>query len=861
MRSDTGKKFAMLILFGLTVLGATGEFAFAQSTRPNIILMMADDMGWGDVSYSVRRGEDAAGNDVNYNGTVLWDTPNLEAMAANGLKFSRMYSQHTVCSPTRASVLTGRAPQRQSIPFANLGKMQNREVTVAEYAKALGYTTGLFGKWHLGSMTRDVNDANRGGPGSFDVYSTPLNNGFDVHYSTESKVSTYDPGTSGLTVTTRYWTGPGQFIPTNDPELKGDDSSIISRETNEFMANAVANNEPFVAVVWFHTPHKPVNDPFGNLNNLNAYRFAMEDLDAAVGEIRSQVQALGIADDTVLLFTSDNGPEDGQNYNPTGLRNNKRELHDGGVRVPGLIEWSNTIAPGTTHTPMVTSDYLPTLLDIWGIVPVDSRPLDGISMTNTIFTDRNATRNESIFFRSTNDHQSVIGVDGRYKLISTDEGINWELYDLILDYGEQNLLTDSSSLGSANAATQAIFNQLLSEYSLWEASVANSSQNDFTGDYITGTTATTGGAISDEPPENLENGDVSTGGTPILYLERQHATLQEDTEVDSLGEDGTYSIGDSATLSEGTVVNSYLMHFNPTSSNSVNATAKFTFNEKILGVIGGSILLTDTDYLSFADPNFEPSFNRRMDAADGWEILDDGHTIEFDVRATNFIDNARVLTASSLNGLAVPISVDMVIAEGAVQRSMLTEVELTFNKTVSIESGAFDLIKRGSGGGSVDLSSMIDNSGVGSKVTLTFAGQFAESSGSLVDGNYQLTVDGDHIISQGVAADLDGNGSPGGVLVFGGEEEDAFYRFFGDADQNRLVNIFDLLGFRQTYLLVTGDASFDETFDSNLDGIVNVFDLLRFRQNFLKSLPFEEPGSSRAGSTSKSSGKLQSRTR
>lgn len=218
-------------------------------------------MGWGDVSFTVRLGEDSSGNDINYNGTPHWDTPNLNSMASNGLKFSRMYSQATVCSPTRASVLTGRAPQRQSIPFANLGKMQNREVTVAEYASALGYKTGLFGKWHLGSMTRDVNDANRGGPGSFGVYSTPLNNGFGIHYSTESKVSTYNPTTSGLTRTTRYWTGPGQSIPLNAQELQGDDSAIIARETNEFIADSVNTNDPFLAVVWFHTPHKPVNDP------------------------------------------------------------------------------------------------------------------------------------------------------------------------------------------------------------------------------------------------------------------------------------------------------------------------------------------------------------------------------------------------------------------------------------------------------------------------------------------------------------------------------------------------------------------------------------------------------------------------
>ena len=130
-------RFSLLFVACLVCFSAN-NFLMAQTPdRPNVILMMADDMGWGDISYTVRLGEDAAGNDINYNGTPHWDTPNLASMATNGLMFSRMYSQSVVCSPTRASVLTGRAPQRQSIPFANQGKMQNREITVAEYALSL----------------------------------------------------------------------------------------------------------------------------------------------------------------------------------------------------------------------------------------------------------------------------------------------------------------------------------------------------------------------------------------------------------------------------------------------------------------------------------------------------------------------------------------------------------------------------------------------------------------------------------------------------------------------------------------------------------------------------------------------------
>ena len=293
-----------------------------EPSRPNIILMMADDMGWGSIDapgFSVRVGLNPDGSEVRYSGTPHWETPNLAAMANNGLLFSRMYSQSPVCSPTRASVMTGRHPERVGIPFANMGNMENREITVAEYAQSLGYTTGIFGKWHLGSMTREVNDSNRGGAGSFGVYSFPTNNGFDELYATESKTNTFNP--LQLNPTTRYWTNPGVFVPLNAPEVLGDDSQIIARETNAFMEQAVADGEPFLTIVWFHTPHKPVTSPSAATNSLGAYITSMEDLDTAVGQIRDKVQQLGIADNTILAFTSDNGPEDDQDWNDRNLPN------------------------------------------------------------------------------------------------------------------------------------------------------------------------------------------------------------------------------------------------------------------------------------------------------------------------------------------------------------------------------------------------------------------------------------------------------------------------------------------------------------------------------------------------------------
>src|SRR5680860_108045 len=191
---------------------------------PNIILIMADDQGWGD---------------AGYNGHPHLKTPHLDDMVANGVEFTRFYAASAVCSPTRGSVITGRHPLRYGICYANCGHLPAEEITLAEMVKEKGYATGHFGKWHLGTLTNTEMDANRGGqPDEEQHYSPPWENGFDVCFSTESKVPTWDPmvtppfaaggvsksQTQGEYFGTAYWTGPGEKAIEN---LEGDDSRVI----------------------------------------------------------------------------------------------------------------------------------------------------------------------------------------------------------------------------------------------------------------------------------------------------------------------------------------------------------------------------------------------------------------------------------------------------------------------------------------------------------------------------------------------------------------------------------------------------------------------------------------------------------
>lgn len=625
-------RFLMCLLLLMPAMnGSAGD-------RPNLVVIMADDMGWGDVDFPVKIGHSDKGEPVMYPGTKLWRTPHLRAMAENGLVFSRMYSQAPTCSPTRASVLTGRAPQRMGIPFANKGRLENREVSMAEYAQSLGYRTGHFGKWHLGVFTRNIKDANRGGKNnSHQHYATPLNSGFDVQYSTESKTSTYDPGTSGLTTATRYWTGPGQFVPLDDPQLKGDDSAIIAREAMAFMEQSAKSDQPFLAVVWFHTPHKPLNTP-GNkqVDTLEAYRFAIQDMDTAVGRIRAKLRELGVADNTVVTFTSDNGPEDDQDYdNSDLLRANKRELYEGGVRVPGLIEWPARIKPGVTHTPMVTTDYLPTLMELWGIEPVDDRPLDGQSLAKTILSDRGAPRTKAVIFNSSR-HQSILSPDnGRYKLISTDRGKSWSLYDIVTDYDENEPLATTDTLNSAKPNIRALYESLLKQYNNWAESVEQSLSNRISGDYDTRITSSKGAQLLAEPPHSLKQGEVKTK-TPHVYLERQHATLRSPIAADG------------KQLKPGTVVNSFLVHADSPDGIATAHTVTITFKDPILAVITATDQLQATDELSFADPTFDGRAARGLEKDDKWSVSADGLTVQFTL-TSGALDQARVLTRSTLN--------------------------------------------------------------------------------------------------------------------------------------------------------------------------------------------------------------------
>ena len=441
--------------------------------KPNIILCMTDDQGWKDTSYS---------------GHPELKTPNLDQMSKDGVRFSRWYSAAPVCSPTRGSCLTGRHPYRYGIFHANEGHLPPEELNLAEVLKKRGYRTGHFGKWHLGTLSKVVREANRGGPRCAEHYSPPWKNGFDTCFSTESKVPTWDPmlipegwevegaRKPGQAFGTYYWTGPGRISVEN---LEGDDSRVLMDRGLSFIREAVQEEEPFLAVIWFHSPHAPVvggpkyRDMYSEFPpGKQHYYGCLTAMDEQIGRLRRELNELGVGNNTMLWFCSDNGPEEegavrgkgrgGHQQGQTGpFRGRKRDLYEGGIRVPGLLVWPNEIERNTTvEAPCVTSDYFPTILEVLDISPDrQPKPIDGVDLMPLV-KGKVKERSSPIGFEF---EDKLAWTDDRYKLVR--EKGEFELFDLLKDPSESEDLSEEKP---------KVFSKMKTELKKWRSSCEDS---------------------------------------------------------------------------------------------------------------------------------------------------------------------------------------------------------------------------------------------------------------------------------------------------------------------------------------------------------------------------------------------------
>lgn len=385
----------------------------AADSPPNIVLVMADDMGWGQTGY--------------YNHPVL-KTPNLDAMAKNGLRFDRFYAGASNCSPTRATVMTGRTNERTGV--LNHGvPLRPQEITIARLLSEAGYRTAHFGKWHLNGLR---------GPGA------PI-----------LKDDIRSPGRFGF----QEWLSVTNFFD-KDPILSrkgtfeqhtGDSSEIVVAEALKFITDQAKQKQAFFTVIWYGTPHSPFialdkdKAHFPDLDEASANHYGeLVAMDRSIGTLRKGLKDLKIADNTLFWFCSDNGGLPKIKPGTVGdLRGFKNTLYEGGLRVPAIIEWPAKVSARITKFPCGTIDILPTLLDVTQTIPKTKLPqLDGFSLSHLFDSDLpDANRDKPLGFRHAD---RWAWIDNDIKLVKPNAKKDTiELYDLSKDQSETNDLAKS----------------------------------------------------------------------------------------------------------------------------------------------------------------------------------------------------------------------------------------------------------------------------------------------------------------------------------------------------------------------------------------------------------------------------------
>lgn len=417
----------------LLVVGLSCTESFGDE-RPNIVLVMADDQGWGEMGY--------------YSHPVL-KTPNLDAMANHGLRFDRFYAGAPNCSPTRATVMTGRSNDRTGV--LNHGyPLRKQEKTVAQALQQAGYATGHFGKWHLNGLR---------GPGVPILAS-------DDHHPGEFGFDTW------LSVTNFFDLNPimsrgGEFV-----EFSGDSSEISVAEALEFIGSQTASEQPFFVVIWYGTPHSPfmaTEEDMAQFSDLKAGSKAhyaeLVAMDRSIGALRAKLRELQVSENTLFWYCSDNGGLPGiEPATVGGLRGFKNSVYEGGLRVPAIIEWPAVIQePRVTDFPACTMDIFATLADIAGLPSTAMlQPQDGHSLRK-LFESDISQREKPIPFRH---QQRGAWVDNQYKLVIQDiSKPAFELYDLASDPHEAK---------DVSAQFPKVADRLNSQFRLWSESVDES---------------------------------------------------------------------------------------------------------------------------------------------------------------------------------------------------------------------------------------------------------------------------------------------------------------------------------------------------------------------------------------------------
>ena len=386
--------------------------AAAADPRPNIVLVLADDLGYGELGCY---------------GNAAAVTPHLDRFASQGLRLTDCHSASSVCSPSRSALLTGRHPYRNGvftwIPEGSPIHLRTSEHALPKLLGAAGYDTCHVGKWHLNGLFNDP------------AQPQPSDHGYAWWLGTQNNAA---PSHAF----------PENFVRNGQAVGKVEDYSapFIAREAVTWLETKRDRSKPFFLAVWAHEPHYPIAsaeryekqhagiaDP-----EERTYRANVTQLDDAFGTVMKSLDTLGLTENTLVIFTSDTGPEgDGTKGPGRGLagdlRGRKRSMYEGGHRVPGMVRWPARIKPGTaSDLPVVGSDFFVTMLGAAGVAPAADRKLDGTSLL-PLLSGGGVDRRVPLYWRWGG---KVAYREGQWKIVVDESLEKPELYDLAADRAE-----------------------------------------------------------------------------------------------------------------------------------------------------------------------------------------------------------------------------------------------------------------------------------------------------------------------------------------------------------------------------------------------------------------------------------------
>jgi len=387
----------------------------AAEPPPNLIIFLADDLGWGDLGVQ---------------GHPIIKTPHLDAFAKQGMRLTQCYAASAVCSPSRSAILTGRTPHRNGvytwIQERSEVHLRTSEITLPRLLQAAGYATCHSGKWHLNGRFNDA------------AQPQPSDHGYDWWLATQNNAAPSHEN-------------PANFVRNGTPAgpMTGYSAPLAADEAITWLREKRDPQKPFFLTVWTHEPHYPIkSDP--KLKALypdvtddvqREYFANVTQLDQAFGRLMRHLEETGLAANTLVFFTSDNGPEGNGTTTPGrgstgGLRGRKRDLHEGGIRVAGLARWPGRIAAGSViDTPVIGSDLFPTFLAAAGVAAPTDRVIDGVNVLPVLTgAAKEVERPQPLFWRLHMAPNAKIALRvGDWKLLADEQLTSFELYNLAAD--------------------------------------------------------------------------------------------------------------------------------------------------------------------------------------------------------------------------------------------------------------------------------------------------------------------------------------------------------------------------------------------------------------------------------------------